>query len=124
MIMTYQICEWNSELSEQVTRDATPQEAANIDAQRAAGAQPFVPAEISRRQAFAALYKRVPRIMQADIEAAITAHLTGDAQFLALNDVRESQVFERGWPLVASIGALMGLSSADMDALFIAGAAL
>lgn len=85
---------------------------------------PDVPQQISRRQAFAALYKRTPRILQADIEAAITAHLAGDAQFLALNDVRESQVFERAWPLVDSIGALMGLSGADMDALFIAGAAL
>lgn len=121
--MTYKICEWDSALGKQVTRDATPQEAADIDASIAAGAQPVVPAEISRRQAIAVLYK-LKRITLADIETAIIAHLAGDDQFFALNDLRESQVFARTWPLVASIGALMGLTGADVDALFIAGVAL
>lgn len=82
-----------------------------------------VPTDITRRQAIAVLYKQ-KRITLADIEAAIIAHLTGDAQFYALNDLRESQVFERAWPLVASIGALMGLSNADLDDLFIVGKTL
>ena len=92
---------------------------------KGAGTQtPIVPAEISRRQALQALYLRTPSIAVADIEAAIIAHTSGAAQGLALIELRESQVFERARPLVGSIGAVLGLSPADMDALFIQAAAL
>jgi hypothetical protein len=83
--------------------------------------QPTIPQSISRRQALQALYLRAPSIAVADIESAITSHLTGSAQGLALIELRESQVFERQRPLIISMGAVLGLSSAEMDALFIHG---
>ncbi|MDB5937551.1 MAG: hypothetical protein JWQ01_4895 [Massilia sp.] len=83
--------------------------------------QPTIPQSISRRQALQALYLRAPSIAVADIEAAINSHLTGSAQGLALIELRESQVFERQRPLIISMGAVLGLSSAEMDALFIHG---
>lgn len=74
-----------------------------------------VPEEISRFQAFAVLeqYGRYD-----DAEAMIASPGTPKLAKLAW---KSAQVFRRNSPLVASIGGALGLTSADLDQLFIAG---
>lgn len=78
--------------------------------------QPYVrriPAEVTRFQALAAL-------MQAGLLEGIEAYMASDAAdaFTKLA-WKEAQVFKRPSPLIAAIGALFGLTDAQVDDLFI-----
>ena len=64
-------------------------------------------------------------ITDATVEAAITAQITDPtAQQIALIDYRTAEVFVRSDPLVAEIGAALGLTSAQIDAGFLAASQL
>ncbi len=116
--MTYMIDEWDSTLNAQVTRPATAQEAAAIDAQKLE--LPAVPQSVTRRQGIQML--RLSGITEAMVEAKIEALVqAGLHRDLALIEFRTSQVFERNRQLTIMLGAAFAL---DLDALFISGAAL
>lgn len=81
-----------------------------------------VPAKVTRRQALQALF--LAGKPQADIEAAITAAFASPQKELALIELRESLEFERNRPMVQALGPLLGLSSTDIDNLFITASTL
>lgn len=112
--MPHRILYWDNEAKEQRERDATPQEAAEIDA-RQQDAQPVIPQEVTRRQGMEALFI-MHDLKDADIEAAIAQHVTDpDAQYLALNEFKTSQTFLYERPLVVFMCTALGL---DRAALF------
>lgn len=75
---------------------------------------------VSRRQARRAL--RAAGLLD-DIEAAINA-LPEPARSDALIDWQDATEFARNWPLLITLAAALGLSDAQVDALFAAAAAL
>lgn len=75
---------------------------------------------VSRRQARRAL--RAAGLLD-DIEAAINA-LPEPARSDALIDWQDATEFVRNWPLLITLAAALGLSDAQVDALFAAAAAL
>jgi hypothetical protein len=129
--MTYQICELVEEDGAWVqrTRDATPAEAAEIDARK--NAPTPVPVQVTRRQGMAVLIKHG---LDTPIEAALQSQLAaaqqaGDAAAilrakLALNDYASSQSFERRWPLIAAMQQAFGWTDAYVDSLFVEAATL
>lgn len=82
-------------------------------------APPVVPT-VSRRQARRAL--RAAGLLD-DVEAAINA-LPEPARSDALIDWQDATEFARNWPLLITLAAALGLSDAQVDALFAAAAAL
>lgn len=70
----------------------------------------YSPSEVSRFQALAAL-------LQAGLLDDIEAYMTSADVFTQLA-WKEASVFSRSSPLVASIGALAGLTTSQMDDLF------
>lgn len=117
--MTYMICEWDSELGEQITRDATPAEATAIDLQR--NLPPPVPQSVTRRQARQALLLHG---LLENVDPLIAAIPDATQRGLAQIEWGDSQDFERNRPLLILIGTALGLDSAGLDALFIQAAAL
>jgi hypothetical protein len=106
-----------------VLRDATEAEAAEIDALRAlvVSQPPVVPQSVTRRQARQALLLRG---LLASVPTAIAA-ITDDTQRgLATIEWEDSQVFERSRPLVQSIGAALNLTPEQLDDLFVFAATL
>ena len=77
---------------------------------------PSVPTEVSRRQLWLALNA------MGVTRAAVKAQLAGNE--LALIDLEEATVYRRDNPLVAMLGASLGLNSAQIDGIFISAAAL
>lgn len=109
----YKICYWDSEANAQRERDATPDEASEIESRRAAAQIAPIPQSVTRRQGLQALF--LEGVTEAMIEAQIDL-MPSPQKELALIELRTSQVFERGRPLVVQMGAAFSL---DLDALFI-----
>jgi hypothetical protein len=91
----------------------------NIEADIAnpAPAPVAVPQEVTRRQIFLALLATSSSLTRA----AIRGGLVDEA---ALIEFDEAITFKRTHPLVAALASSLGLSDAEVDAIFIAAAAL
>jgi hypothetical protein len=90
------------------------------EAEVAAVLAPPVPQSVTKRQAVQAL---ILAGLDDDVEAQL-AGIPGVQGKLARAEWRESNTVERNRPLVAQLGAALGLSSAQLDALFIQAAGL
>lgn len=116
--MTYKICEWDSFLSAQIERDATPEEAAEIEARKAAALVPVVPEEVPARGLRRALYKADQLL---DVEAWI-AGAEGEQADLIRIDWAAAQSVQRGDLLLEAYKAEFNKTDAEVDALLIAAA--
>jgi hypothetical protein len=114
--MTYKIIDWID--GEQVERDATPEEAADIDARK--NAPPDIPQVVTMRQARRAL---LATGMLAQIPNAIAA-LPSPQKEQAEIDWEYSQDVHRNWPLVKQLAPSLGLTEGQIDQLFIIAATL
>ena len=76
-----------------------------------------VPTEVSRRQLFRALLEFNPALTRA----AIRAQLTAEADLIEFDEALE---FRRDHPLIARLGEMLGITSAQADAIFIRAAQL
>jgi hypothetical protein len=104
--MTYLI------LDNGVEREATPEEAADIDTNKAA--PPLVPQSVSRYQGLAALELAGHlSTLESMMENPATPKLTKLA-------FENAQTFERNSQTLVTLAAALNLSDADVDALFIA----
>lgn len=97
----------------------TAEEAAEFEASRIATLA--VPASVSRRQARQALALAGKL---SSVEAAIAAIPDATQRQLMQIEWEDSQVFQRNRASLIQMATAIGLSSADIDALFIAAAAL
>jgi hypothetical protein len=109
-----------------VVRDATPEEAAEIEARQTETIKAEVPAKVTRRQARQALLLAG---LLDDVPAAIAQLDDGTPEGkqqmqLAQIEWEDSLEFERARPLVIEIGAAIGLDAAALDALFVTAAGL
>lgn len=100
------------------------------DAQRATAAAivaaidlstPMVPHEISRFQATEAL-RRAGRLTEIETALALIGDASEDHLKTAKIAWETAQVFRRQSPTLAAFAALLGMTSGQVDALFIAGA--
>ena len=82
---------------------------------------PPVPAEVTMRQARAVL---IVRGLLPQVEAAIDAIPDATQRALARNEWERSTVVQRNRGLVVQMAGALGLSSEQIDALFIAAAAI
>lgn len=120
--MTYKICYWDDVEKVQKERNSTTAEDTQRAADLALAALPVVPKQVTRSQALQALF--LAGKTSSDIETAISAALPSPQKELALIEFKESLHFERARPLVNNLGPLLGLSSTDIDNLFITAATL
>lgn len=116
----YMIDEWDSALGQQVTRPATSEEAAEIDARKAAASIPIVPQSVTMRQARLAL---LGAGKLSAVDAAI-AGLSSPQKEAAQIEWDYSSVVERNRPFVQLLAPALGLSDTDVDQLFITAATL
>lgn len=105
--------EINVETGEQTVVDLTPEEIAEIQAEAAAIPR-YVPQQVSRFQARAALYQAG---LLDQVEAAIAAPGTDMMLKLAWQD---AQTFKRESQFVAGMAQALGLSAQQLNDLFIA----
>lgn len=117
--MTYRVCYWDEAAMVQRERDATPEEAAEIDARKIAPAT--VPQSVTRRQARQALLLAGKL---ASVQPAIDA--IADATERGLMQIwwDDSRDFERTNAALISMATTLALSSAQIDQLFITAATL
>lgn len=116
--MTYRTAYWDAEAREQRERDCTPEEVAEIEARKVA--PPVPPEAVTMRQARLAL---LGAGLLDDVETALNA-LSEPAKSAARIEWDYSNELQRANPLVVALGAALGLSSAQVDALFITAAGL
>lgn len=76
-----------------------------------------VPASVTRRQLFIALFS-IHSITEAQIEAMLQGNDLGMIEF------RHATAFERDHPLISSLGAALGLTEEQIDELFKTAASL
>ena len=119
--MAYEICYWDEISKTQKTRDSTLQEDAQREIDIAVSVAKKVPLVITSRQAvqqliIAGLYDNILPALNS-IPDVLTRKL-------AIAEWEKAQEFERNRPLVQSIGGALGLTSAQLDDLFIAAAKL
>lgn len=122
--MTYQIGEFID--GQQITRDATPEETAEIDARIAAAAIPAIPQVLTRRQAVQVL---INDGKLASVQPAINALDDGTPQgammkATAQNEWDNSNEFHRERPLLIQLAYAIGYDSAGLDQLFVQGVTL
>lgn len=115
-----QVLVWDAELGQQVLRPATEEEIADIEARQALASVVPVPAEITMRQARLALHAAG---LLTGVEAAINA-MPDPPKTEARIEWEYSNTMRRSNPFVANLGAALGLTSAQVDALFIQAAAI
>lgn len=113
--MTYKTAYWNSETNQQLERDCTPEEVAEIDLRKLPQPTP-VPQAVSMRQASIAL--ELAGLLD-DVEA-IVATLP---RIYQIEWLRASTV-QRNNPLVEMVRQQQGMTSEQIDTLFITAAAL
>lgn len=119
--MTYQV------LDNGVVRDATPEEAAEIEARAATAALPEVPQSVTRRQAIQALIhdntlSRVQPVIDALDDGTPQGALN---KATAQNEYDNSLDFQRTRPLLIQLATAIGYDTSDkIDQLFIQAAAL
>jgi len=89
--------------------------------QHVAATAPIVPQLVSRRQARQALFLAGHL---DSVPAIITAIPNANQKRLAEIEWQDSLSFDRNWPLVIQIATSLGMSSAQLDALFIHAASL
>ena len=110
--MTFKICYWDEVTKTQKERNSTPSE----DAQRLKDLEYVaVPARVTRRQALQALF------LEGHLEniEPLIDDLPSPQKELARIEWQAAMDFERSWPLVNQLGALLNLSDSDIDQLFI-----
>jgi hypothetical protein len=117
--MAYTVDYWDAETKTQKQRAATAAETAEIDALKAA-APPQTPQSVPMRNARLALYS-AGRLKQVEDYIAAMDGVDGD---LARIDWATALTVRRDSPLVGKLMALLDLTSAQIDALFISAAAL
>jgi hypothetical protein len=81
-----------------------------------------VPAEVAARQAFRAIYLQLGKT--EDDLLALAAMQSEPARTLMSIDIRKSNTFQRDNPTLAALAGALGLTSADIDALFVFAATL
>lgn len=120
--MIYRIDYWDVATQSQMQRDATPAEAAEFDAMKAAAPPPVVqvPQSVPMRNARLALYS-AGLLKQVEDFIATLDGVEGD---LARIDWATAMTVRRDSHLVAKLMSVLSLSKSDIDALFIAAAAL
>jgi hypothetical protein len=99
--------------------EMSPEEEAAFEASRAPGPAP-IPQEVTMRQARLALFGAG---LLASVESAIDA-LPEPQKTAARIEWDHSQTVQRSRGIVLQLGTAMGLSSAQIDALFVQAAAL
>lgn len=119
--MTFQIIYWDNETQQQMTRNSTPDEDAQLEADIAAHSAPVVPEEISRRQALQAL---AIKGLLNQVQPLIDAIQDPLQRQLAQIEFDTSQVFKRNRPLVVQLLPGLGLTPQQGDDLFIFAASL
>lgn len=77
-------------------------------------AETYIPGQVTRRKAMAALILTGKKQAVEDFLASIPG-IQGE---LARNDFNESMFFERDWPLIAAAKQALGWSDAEVDELF------
>lgn len=117
--MTYRVCYWDATAGRQMERDATPAEAAEIDSRRTA--PPPVPQVVDRRQGKQALLKAQKMAL---VQPAIDAIADLTKRELTQIWWDDAPNFERTNPVLIELGTAIGLSSAEIDQLFITAAKL
>ena len=99
--------------------EMTPEEESAFEASRAPGPTP-IPQEVTMRQARLALHNAG---LLASVEASINALLEPKKSMVRI-EWEHSQTVQRSRGIVVELGTAMGLTSAQIDALFTAAAAL
>lgn len=117
--MTYKTAYWDSATQSQQERDCTPEEIAEIEARKLPQPTP-IPAEVTMRQARLAL---LGAGLLAGVDAAI-ASLPEPDKSAAQIDWEYAAVVQRSSGLVPAMGAALGMSEAQIDALFVTAAGL
>jgi len=114
---TFNIDYWDDVDKVQKQRSMTVEEETQRQIDIDLATVPIVPQKVTRRQARQALLlggylDQVPTM--------INTHIADETQrALAMIEWEDSLEFERSRPLVASIGATLGMNSAQLDELFI-----
>lgn len=78
---------------------------------------PPVPEEVTARQAFRAIYQQLGKT-EDDLLALVAAQ-PEPARTLMSIDIRKSNTFRRDNPTLATLAQVLGLTSAQVDGLFI-----
>lgn len=115
------VCYWDSETNSQKERDMTPAELSQREMDIAAYHYPPVPAEVTRRQARQALFLNG---YLDQVAVKINAIADPIIRTMAQIEWEDSQTFRRDRPLVISIGTALGMTSTQLDDLFIQAATL
>ena len=115
------ICYWNEVTQTQDEREATEEEILQQEVDAASYRYPPVPEEVTRRQARQALFlndylDQVPIKINAIQDPVVKA--------MAQIEWEDSQTFRRDRPLVISIGTALGMTTQELDDLFIQAATL
>lgn len=118
--MTDFIDYWDADDKEQKRRQCTQEEQASIDALRAAALLPQVPHSVTRKAARLALLNSGKF---HTVQTAISSLNDPDRTRTQI-EWDDSTMFERASPTVILLGTAIGLSSDDLDQLFIQAAAL
>ena len=113
--MTYKTAYWDSETSQQLERDCTPEETAEIELRKMPQPVP-IPQSVTMRQARLAL---LGAGLLDTVETAIAG--VGPAAKIEWDYATEVQ---RASGLVPAMATALGLTEDQIDALFIAAAAL
>ena len=117
--MIYKTCYWDNETKQQLERDCTPAETAEIEL-RKLPQPPVVPEAVTMRQARRAL---LGAGLLTTVNSAIAA-MTGASGDAARIDWEFASDVSRSQPLVLALGSTLGLTSAQLDGLFIAAATI
>jgi hypothetical protein len=117
--MTYKTAYWDSETSQQLERDCTPEEVAEIELRKLPKPTP-TPQVVTMRQARLAL---LGAGKLAGVTAAINA-LPSQQKEAAQIEWEYSQTVERQRGFVLLLGAALGLTDAQLDGLFVTAAGL
>lgn len=109
--MTYKVTYWDEELKQQLTRDATVEEISEINERKSAALVPNIPSAVSPRQIRQAL---TAAGLRTQIEMAISS---------ADQDTKDwwefATTFERAHPMVIGMATGLGVTTAELDELFI-----
>jgi hypothetical protein len=118
-IMTNKTSYWDSETNQQLERDCTPEEVAEIELRKLPQPTP-IPQSVTMRQARLAL---LAAGKLASVTAAINA-LPSPQKEAAQIEWEYSQTVERNRGFVLLLGAALGLTDAQLDGLFLTAAGL
>lgn len=118
--MPYMVCYWDSATGTQAEREATAEETQEIDALKAAAIAPVVPQVVTKKQARLALQHAG---LLSQVQPLINA-LAEPAKTLTQIEWDDSDTYERNNPYLISLGTALGLTSYQIDTLFITASSL